>query len=339
VWYALPIVRFSNAIVGLAGFVVGYVIGMSEERRSDLPVGVGNAESQQRFISNHADFLREHHKIYVLLTKIFIRPLARPSEEGIEGLPDDDPAVIAFENKIITNRLVFYLGRTAADDFGELLVLSGNGYGVGALKILRGMYERMVTAAFLAKNPSESRIFAEDDVIKKWKLWREYVAIIPSLKDRYTEEQVKELEGRYNAIRAKRREEMCTKCGQPKTQEAWTRVTMPDMAKQSDSALAELYVSCYLEPTFHLHPTAYGIGSRLRETEEGGYTFNDTTEKEARMAVLLGHNLILRLLGFQNGYFDLGLEAEIQERIDMFSKIWGRGDSTTQQSSHAPSGA
>lgn len=175
--------KFGTAIVGLPGFVVGYVIGVSEERQSDLPIAVGNADSQQRFISEHAESLREHHKIHLLLTKIFIRPLARPSEEGIEGLPDDDPAVIAFENKIIANRLIFYLGRTAADDFGELLVLAGNGYGVGALKILRGMYERMVTAAFLATKPSEARIFAEDDTIKKWKLWREHVEIIPELED------------------------------------------------------------------------------------------------------------------------------------------------------------
>ena len=36
--------------------------------------------------------------------------------------------------------VVFYLGRAAADDFGELLILCGNGRGIGAYKILRGMY-------------------------------------------------------------------------------------------------------------------------------------------------------------------------------------------------------
>ncbi len=318
--------KFGTAIVGLFGFVVGYVIGVSEERQSDLPIAVGNADSQQRFISEHAEFLREHHKIHLLLTKIFIRPLARPSEEGIEGLPDDDPAVIAFENKIIANRLIFYLGRTAADDFGELLVLAGNGYGVGALKILRGMYERMVTAAFLATKPSEARIFAEDDTIKKWKLWREHIEIIPELEDRPTEEQKREFEERYKAIRAKRKEEECPKCRQPKTQEAWTRVTIKDMAKQADSGLAQMYVKAYLEPTFQSHATSYGLGTRLVDTEEGGHTFNDTTPKEARDAVFYGHNLILRLLGFQNGYFNLGLDTEIQERISMFPKIWGRGE-------------
>jgi hypothetical protein len=123
--------------------------------------------AQQRFIRQHAAFLREHPHIHALLNKAFIRTLFRPSEEEIKHLPDDDPAVVAFENKVITNGLVFYLGRTAADDFSELLILSGNGYGVGALKILRGRYEQIVTAAFIAKNPSEARVFAEDDVIKK----------------------------------------------------------------------------------------------------------------------------------------------------------------------------
>jgi hypothetical protein len=42
--------------------------------------------------------------------------------------------------------------------------------------------------------------------------------------------------------------------------------------------------------------------------------------------VFYGHPLILRLLGFQNGYFNLGLDTEIQERISMFPKIWGRGE-------------
>jgi hypothetical protein len=248
--------------------------------------------------------------------------LARPPEEEIENLPDNDPTVVAFENKVVANRVVFYLGRTAADDFSELLILSGNGYGVGGLKILRGMYERIVTAAYIAKNPTEARVFAEDDTIKKWKLWREYSAVMPELKTRYTEEQIRDLEQRYNAIRSKRKEEICSKCRQPKTQEAWTRVTMPDMAKRADAGLAELCGSCYLEPTFHSHATAYAVGTRLHETQEGTYTFNDITETEAHRAVLLGHNLILRLLWLQNEFFHLGLEAEIQERINAFSKIW-----------------
>ena len=54
----------------------------------------------------------------------------------------------------------------------------------------------------------------------------------------------------------------------------------------------------------------------------GGFTFREITEKEARLAVLLGHNLILRLLKLQNEYFALDLDAEIKARFEIFPKIW-----------------
>jgi len=300
---------------------------MQTESMAELPVGVGNAASQQAFIRDHEAFLLEYPNLHSLLTRVFIRPLSQPPEdelEKLERLPDSDPLVVAFETKVMADRLVFFLGRAAADDFGELLTLSGNGYGIGALKIVRGMYERIVTAAYIAKHPAEARVFVEDDVIKKWTLRREFVAVMPELKAQHAEEEIKGLEEQYSAVRAKRKEEVCPKCRQPKTQEAWTRVTVADMAKRADPGLAEIYASCYLEGTFQMHATAYGLGRRLRETEQGGYTFKETTPNEARMAVVLGHNLVLRLLLLENEYFNLGLKEDIKERLKMFPKIWGK---------------
>ena len=85
----------------------------------------------------------------------------------------------------MADRLVFGLGRIIADDFGELVTLVGNGRGIGAHKILRGMYERLVTATFIAKNPSESRPFVEDDAIKRWKLWQQALEVMPDLADTF----------------------------------------------------------------------------------------------------------------------------------------------------------
>lgn len=299
---------------------------------AELPIGVGNPASQRRFIREHKAFFREYPQLHSLLTKVFIRSLSQPPEdelEKLEHLPDSDPMVVDFENRVMTDRLVFFLGRTAADDFGELLTLSGNGYGVGALKILRGMYERIVTAAYIAKHPAEARVFVEDDVIKKWNLWREFVAVMPGLKAQHTEEEIKGLEEQHKAVRAKRKEEVCPKCRLPKTQEAWTRATVADMAKRADPRLAEMYASCYLEGTYHTHPTAYGLGRRLRETGQGGYTFKETSPEEARKAVVLGHNLILQLLWLQNEYFNLGLKADIEERLKMFPRVWDKKFSPT----------
>jgi hypothetical protein len=298
---------------------------LAQMRSTELPVGVGDREAQARFIANNRDFLFEHPLLRDLLEKVGLRTLEAPPQEEVERLlklPEDDPTVIAFEDKVMADRVVFGLGRIVADDFGEVLTLSGNGRGIGAYKILRGMYERLVTAAYIAKNPSDARPFVEDDVIKKWKLWQQAVEVMPDLKNSVSSEKIEALEAEYKRVKAKRAESICKKCGQPKTQEEWTRVDLASMAKQADINLSVLYGACYLTPTFHSHATGFGLSARFKPTEQGSNAYQETSEKEARQAILLAHNLVLRHLTLQNEYFKLGLEAEIQPCIDAFLRIW-----------------
>jgi hypothetical protein len=288
-------------------------------------IGIGDSLAQQRFIQANREFLLEHPKLHRLLEKVGLRTLAVPPQEEVERLlqlPEDDPAIIACEDKVMADRVVFGLGRIIADDFGEVITLSGNGYGIGAYKVLRGMYERLVTAAYIAKNPAEARPFVEDDAIKKWKLWQQALEVMPDLKDSVPKEKVDALEAEYRRVKAKRAESTCNKCGQPKSQEAWTRVDLARMAKQTDVNLSALHGACYLTPTFHSHATGFGLGSRFKQKKGGAISYQEISEPEARQALLLAHNLVLRHLTLQNEYFMLGLDAEIQPRIDAFTPIW-----------------
>jgi len=293
-----------------------------------LPIAVGDFEAQKRFIATHEALLREYHDIRTLLEQVFIRTLAISTEEHPIGqrdavkLPEEE---VEAEDRLLAQPVVFYLGRVAADDFGELLTLAGNGRGVGAYKILRGMYERIVTAAFIAKNPSEARHFLAHEDIERGKLWNRTVEIIPDIKKQFTDEQIQKIETQHRQAQAKLKIEYCNKCNQPITQEAWTRKSLETMAKRADPQLLVSYAYCYLLPTFHTHATSFGLNTRLRKTD-AGYTYNELTENEARTAVLLGHGLILRLLRLQNNYFALGLDAEISARFDMFPKVWGTHD-------------
>jgi hypothetical protein len=180
------------------------------------------------------------------------------------------------------------------------------------------MYERVVTAAFIAANPPEARLFLSHSYIQRGKLWNRLKAILPNVKDKRTPEQVKEFDDAYREAKAELKATSCSKCGQPITQEAWTRKSLDQMAKKSvDPSLADSYAYCYLLPTFHSHATAFGMEARMRKTEMG-HTFEELSEKEARQAVLYGHGLILR----QNSYFELGLDSEVEARFEMFPKIW-----------------
>ena len=306
----------------LIGLGISWFLGRRKRRTSKTPVGVGDAKAQREFIRKNTLFLREYPSLHALLTKVFIRALntsAKDQESEHGSLSDAE--VISMEDRLVAQPVVFYLGRAAADDFGELVILSGNGRGIGAFKILRGMYERIVTAAFIVKNPPEAGHFLLHSDIQKGKLWRRLVEIMPEIAQRYTAEQIQDLQDRYQKAQANVKSEYCKKCNQPITQDEWTRVSLDTMAEKADPNLAALYATCSLLPTFHLHATAFGLESRLRKTQTG-YSFVETSEKEAWKALMLGHNLILRLLMLQNSYFELGLDSEINERVEMFSYIW-----------------
>src|SRR5260370_13378226 len=96
------------------------------------------------------------------------------------------------------------------------------------------------------------------------------------------------------------------------------------MAEKTDSTLAVLYAPCYLDPTCHSHATSVGLERGLIETEEK-VTYRDESPEEARQALILGHNLIVRVLDLQNNYFRLELDAEVNARLAKFVEIWGKG--------------
>jgi hypothetical protein len=286
---------------------------------TQIPTGVGDAGAQARFIANNRDFLLEYPPLHSVLEKVVLRQLTSPPQDEVDRLltlQEADPAVVVFEDKVMADRVVFGLGRVIVDDFGEILTLAGNGRGVGAYKILRGMYESVVTAAYIAKNPSEARPFAEDDAIKKWKLWERMVEFSPKTKNSLPAEEIAELEAAYKRAKANR----------PKGQNEWTSVNLPDRAKMVGKNLYGFYSACYLEPIFHAHATASGLGLRFRRTEEGFKSYKEITEKEAQKALQLAHVLLLNFLDLHNDYFKLGLDDEIQPRLQAYLTIWGRAD-------------
>jgi hypothetical protein len=208
------------------------------------------------------------------------------------------------------------------DDFGELLILAGNGLGIGAKKTLRSMYERLVTAMFIAKFPAEAKIFLSHTDIEKGRVLERAIGTVPELVNRdFTLEEIKRIQDAKKAVDGKKKIEYCKKCNQPKTDEAWTRVTLDAMAKKVEDDLLNLYGSYYLVPTLLTHATPFGLDLRFRRTDAAP-DHVVLNEKYARSSVWRGHYLILKLLRHQDFYFNLGLAARIDARCSAFSAIW-----------------
>jgi hypothetical protein len=298
-----------------------------------VPVGVGNAPAQRRFIQRHQRFLVEYPKLFELYSKMFIRTVEPPDEserQALLHLPDNDPAVIVFEDRSTANALIFYLGRMAADDFGEILELSGNGAGFAAFIHLRSMYERLITAMYLAKKPSEARVFAENSPIYKLNYLTRLRELIPELKTRYDDAFMDQVRKDAEAAKANKKQSVCSKCRQPITNEAWTRVSLDVMAREVDSDLEKLYGPIYIEGTCQAHANSLGIERRLFETENG-YQYKDISEDEAALAIQFAHRLMLRLVVMQNNYFKLNHDDEVRLRYTAYNAIWSTPSSPSSE--------
>jgi hypothetical protein len=93
-----------------------------------------------------------------------------------------------------------------------------------------------VTAAFLGNKLSEAAIFVEQDAIDLYKLRQRLFDIAPGLKADFTPEDIQALDDRYQQSRARAKSEICTKCGQPKNDDAWARVALDRRAEAVDKA-------------------------------------------------------------------------------------------------------
>lgn len=143
------------------------------------------------------------------------------------------------------------------------------------------------------------------------------------MKDRYNDEFMQRVKTDAAAAQAKRKESTCPKCRQPITQDAWTRVNLDVMARAVEPSLEVLYPQFYLEGTAQSHASMLGIERRLIR-KDGGYTYKDISEDEARFALHLGHHLMVKLLWMQNSYFKLGFDSDVRNRADAFVSIWGK---------------
>src|SRR5258705_9705152 len=101
---------------------------------------IGNLREQERFREKYPLLLKYHDALEATADKFF--------ERDIKGASKVD-------------RIIFGLGISCAEDYQQAFILCANGFGIGALQIVRGMYERQVTAAYLSKYPEEVKDFID----------------------------------------------------------------------------------------------------------------------------------------------------------------------------------
>jgi len=230
----------------------------------------------------------------------------------LQVTPDDRALQIA----------VFGLAHQAADDFYDVVLLATHGYGVGAQKLLRPLYERVVSALYLIEHPEEVQHFNDYIDIDTWHVITNAKRIGVDPVSFMGQEQYDQAEKAYKDAQAR-----FTRPGSKRARPSWAQKDLAQRAeavKVESVGLDKLYGACGFWPTMLLHTTGVSLEARLASTGTGARAFtHEPTRDDADAALKCAHDLIALLLHKCNEFFGWGLDVSplAQDVI----RCWGTG--------------
>lgn len=209
----------------------------------------------------------------------------------------------------------FWLGHTCRQDFLEIVFLAINGYGAGATKILRSLYERAVTIEYLIQNPTKVDRFLQFAAIQEKRAMEAALGqVSPERIDAQMgpENSVAEIRKRFEQHKGNFKANTCAVCG-VRTPQSWD-IDLASMIQRVGEPYKRLFVLAYTNPNFQIHATL-ASASPHDETRE---------EHDAKTALMVATELLLAVMGSQDALFSLNLRADLQARTNDLRDAMGR---------------
>ena len=204
------------------------------------------------------------------------------------------------------DRTVYLLVRTCVEDFQEILLLCGNGYGIGAEKLLRGMYERAVTLVYLHEHPEEAQNFIDYHKVSDHKMLRVVEDSIGA--GVFSRDQKDRIEQEFQSVKERFLVTDCKTCGTRRLNHTWSKLDFVSMARTTGE-LWKLIVPAYYFGIREGHSTVGSIFSRLdADAAKGGEGLvfgGESQPDKADRALFTALHVLLIALGVQRDRFKL----------------------------------
>jgi Family of unknown function (DUF5677) len=273
-------------------------------RNNPVPIEFGFREEWADFTARHPVFVQRIPNIEKALSVAFLRTHLESS---------------------LAQRTIYFLGSLIREEFMEILLLSANGYGIGAQKLLRGMYERAVIARYLYKHPEEAGDFLAYKRVDDRKLMIATRDCMPDV--RFSPEQIEKIEKGFQDVKERF---MVRECSQPdcsgrRLNHTWSKKDFVSMARESDGLYPLLSYGYYL-PTREIHSTVGAIFSRLDADALGKdeQLIFDSGSQRARAdeAIIAAHTILLNMLELQLECFHISeLEPLLRTLVEDFAAM------------------
>jgi hypothetical protein len=220
------------------------------------------------------------------------------------------------------DKFVFLYGRLCCEDFFEIGLCCGNGYGAAAEKLVRSLYERVVTLRYLHEHPEELDAFWNYHHVNTYKLM---VAVEESMGTKTLSEEMRtKIKADYQSVKGDFMVTACERCGTKRLNHTWSKLDFVAMSKKTGT-IGKLIVPGYYLPLRHAHATVGALLSRLEDNEIEGLSFIPTAQPEqADDALQSAANVIIDVLNVQDERFKIpGLKDQIQQVLDDLMEIYG----------------
>jgi hypothetical protein len=241
------------------------------------------------FKNEHPEFTKLYHKLFQLIAELVLE--SAPAAE-------DTPGVVICE-----------LMSASLPDFDDILLLCSYDRHWGALKLLRGLFERTVTLKYLAQNPVEVDAFLAFDAV-------DWDAVLMGIEKTYGLSAGIEAREGFKAEATAVREgfKKCKKCGHPK-QTSWTPRSSVELAEKT--GLAHLHFEAFLMPSKFIHPTYWGA-----------HQVSKASPAPLLNLLKITHTLTLETALVHQRYFegDPLASPAVKEAIQDFLHVWTFSD-------------
>lgn len=264
-------------------------------REVHAPWIVGNFRAQNEFGAARAAFLSAVSELSQLAQK----------------------AVDRIRNGGGIERFLFVQFLMIGEDLNEIQILCANDSTTGAMKTLRGMFERTVVLRYLKQNPRKLDDFFDYHHVRTRKLAREINRQFPGT---YSKQELDEFESNYAKVLPHfgpanaRREPM-----------SWTRDSIVKLAR-TVGGLDTLVLSAYYNSMGEVHSTEAAILRRSETSKTGSLEYKDRPGFDEQDTVLMSaHYLMLHATETVIDHFEWNdLQEELGQACRAFASVWQR---------------
>ncbi len=210
--------------------------------------------------------------------------------------------------------VIFHLSVFMLQAHLEAVVLIGQGLSSGAVKVLRGMFEALVVAKYLAKNPAEVDDYRDYHKVILWKRYKYLLKVEPEkAKQEIPQDRARAILADYEAVK-----DRFGQSGQ------WSRKKVRDMA--GEVGLGDMYEWFYCSASSLHHANMEGLHMNFLKWEKRGDKVEAIGPSLAGCGPALGVADLMVFDGLHtlDACFDLGFDQRIGELKKRSDAEWTR---------------